>query len=55
MRKIISTDKARQGRWGSHVLMVLAVGLLLAAVAWGIAEFYGIAIEPSQPAVSTVN
>jgi hypothetical protein len=49
MGKIVSTDKARQGHWGSRVLMVLIVALLLAAAAWGIAELYGIAIAPSQP------
>ena len=47
--KIISTDKARQGRSGRHVLMILVAALLLAAVAWGAAEFYGVAIAPSQP------
>ena len=50
-----STDKARQGRWGSHVLVILVVALLLAAGAWAVAEFYGAAIEPSQPAQSTTN
>ena len=38
MTKIVSTDKARQGHWGRHVLIVLVAALLLAAVAWGIAE-----------------
>jgi hypothetical protein len=55
MSKIVSTDKARQGHWGRHVLIVLVAALLLSAVAWGIAEIYGVAIAPSQPAVSTVN
>jgi hypothetical protein len=55
MTKIVSTDKARQGRWGRRVLIVLVAGLLLSAVAWAIAELYGTAIEPSQPAVSTMN
>ena len=41
MGKIVSTDEARQGRWGRHVLIVLVAALLLAAVAWVAAEFYG--------------
>lgn len=55
MSKIVSTDKARQGHWGRHVLIVLVAALVLAAVAWGIAETYGVAIAPWQPAASTVN
>ena len=49
MNKTVSTDKARQGHWGRRVLMVLVAALFLAAVAWGIAELYGIAIAPSHP------
>jgi hypothetical protein len=41
----IDTDKARQGRWGTQVLMVLIGGLLLASIAWYAAENYGEAIE----------
>ena len=55
MGKIVSTDKARQGRWGRHVLIVLVAALLLAAVAWVAAEIYGAAIAPPQPAVSAMN
>jgi len=55
MGKIVSTDEARQGRWGRHVLIVLVVALLLAAVAWVAAEFYGAAIAPPRPAVSAMN
>ncbi|MGE3306674.1 MAG: hypothetical protein AB7I52_11965 [Rhizobiaceae bacterium] len=40
-----SGQDARQGRWGRPVLMVLVVALLLAAVAWAIAEYYGQAIQ----------
>lgn len=49
MRKTIQTDKARQGRWGSQVLVVLVAALALAAGAWAIAEFYGEAIDPQNP------
>ena len=27
MTKIVSTDKARQGHWGSHLLLILIVAL----------------------------
>lgn len=51
-------DKARQGRWGGRVLIVLVVALILAAIAWWVAEIYGGAIEPTDamdqaPAPST--
>ena len=51
----ISTDGARQGRRGGHVRVILVVALVHAAGAWAAAEFYGAAIEPSQPAQSTTN
>lgn len=41
MVKIIPENKARQGRWGWHGLRILIAALLLAFVAWGIAEIYG--------------
>jgi hypothetical protein len=50
MSKTVSTDKARQGHWGRHLLTILVAALLLAAVAWGAAELYGIAIAPLHPA-----
>jgi len=55
MGKIVSTDNARQGRRGRHVLVVLVVAMLLAAVAWVAAEFYGAAIAPAEPAASAMN
>lgn len=45
----VATDKARQGRWGGRVLIVLVVALILAAIAWWAAEIYGGAIEPTNP------
>jgi hypothetical protein len=45
-QKTISTDKARQGRPGSQVLIVLVVALVLAMVAWYAAETYGEATDP---------
>ena len=41
-------NKARQGRKGVPVLVVLVVGLILAMGAWWAAEYYGMAIEPSE-------
>lgn len=56
MQKTVGTDKARQGRRGGPVLLVLVAALLLAAVAWAIAEFYGEATDPDgQTAVTTDN
>ena len=44
----LTPQKARQGRRGSPVLVVLVAGLLLAMIAWGAAEIYGWSIQPSQ-------
>ena len=46
MTRIVLTNKARQGYWGRHLLIILIVGLILALVAWAAAEFYGEAIDP---------
>jgi len=45
----LPAEKARQGRWGGRVLMVLVGALILAAVAWWAVEIYGGAIEPTNP------
>lgn len=47
MAKIIPSWKARQGRSGYQVLLVLVGALLLAAVAWGAVEIYGEMIDKS--------
>jgi hypothetical protein len=49
MPKTLPTDKARQGRWGTQVLVVLIASLVLAAGAWAIAEVYGEATDPQNP------
>ena len=51
MTKIISTDKARQGSRGTHLLTILIVALLLVGVVWAGVELYGGAIAPetTQP------
>ena len=46
MTKVVPTDKARQGRAGWQVQVVLICALLLAAAAWWGAEIYGEAIDP---------
>ena len=45
MTKTIPTNRARQGRWGYHVLLVLVAGLALAGAVWLGLEFYGEAID----------
>lgn len=49
MTKEISPNKAKQGRQGRPVLVVLITGLLLAAVVWLVIEIYGSAIAPENP------
>jgi hypothetical protein len=48
MSEEIPARKARQGRWGRPVLIVLVVGLILAAIAWWGAEMFGLIIEPDE-------
>ncbi|MEX0405594.1 hypothetical protein ABGN05_07980 [Aquibium sp. LZ166] len=45
----VPETKARQGRKGVPVLIVLVAGIILAMGAWWIAEIYGVAIAPEQP------
>ncbi|MBS9722522.1 hypothetical protein JYU29_17645 [Tianweitania sp. BSSL-BM11] len=44
--KDVSPDKARQGKLGQPVLIVLICALVLAAVAWFGAEMFGQSIDP---------
>lgn len=53
MPKIISTDKARQGHWGTHLLLILIIAMVLVLIVWGAVEIYGQMIAP--PAGSTVS
>lgn len=48
MTKIVASEKARQRRSGTNVLTILVVALLLAIVAWGAVEIYGMIIAPDQ-------
>ena len=54
MPKTIPTDKARQGRWGRNVLIILLGGLLLAFIVWALVEIYGRTIEPPQGRTSAM-
>jgi hypothetical protein len=49
----LSATEARQGRKGTPVLMVLISALILLAVAWGVAEWWGEATDP--PAQQTAS
>jgi type II secretory pathway component PulK len=48
MAKTVGEDRARQGRRGTQVLIVLVAALVLAVIAWIIAESYGESID-AQP------
>ncbi len=52
MDKIIPAEKAKQGRSGRHVLIVLIIALILALVAWYGAELYGEMIHPDNESSS---
>lgn len=49
MPKTIETDKARQGRIGWQVLVVLVCALILAMVVWFGVGLFGSAIAPENP------
>src|SRR5690606_7337642 len=39
VEKIVPEEKAKQGRRGKRVLMILIIGLLLAAAVWAVVEY----------------
>ena len=45
----VEPDKARQGRRGYQVLMVLVGALFLVGIAWVAVSIYGEAIDPIAP------
>ncbi|HRP77925.1 MAG TPA: hypothetical protein PL183_02360 [Aquamicrobium sp.] len=49
----LSENKARQGRRGLPVLIILLVSLILAMVVWWGVELYGTAIAPEENGVET--
>jgi hypothetical protein len=55
MARIIPTDKARQGHWGRHLLLILVTALILVMIVWGLVEIYGRMIEPDQPTASAMS
>jgi hypothetical protein len=44
-----TATRARQGRRGFPILVVLVIGLVLAMGAWWVAETYGVWIAPDDP------
>ncbi len=50
LSKIVPEERARQGRRGRHVFVILVVALVLAAIGWFVVEQYGksIADQPTQ-------
>lgn len=54
MAKIVSEERARQGRRGTHVLIILVAALVLAMGAWFVSEKYGESIDgqPTQQQTS---
>ena len=53
MAKIIPTDKARQGHWGRHVLVILVVALLLTAIVWIAVAIFGEADDSDAPGATS--
>ena len=50
----IEPVKARQGRWGGRVLMILVAALVLAMAAWWLAETYGESIDGTATQTSSL-
>lgn len=58
MAERIPANRARQGRWGTQVLLVLVIALALAGAVWLGLEFYGEAIDSEsagQPGAAQPN
>lgn len=49
MVRNLRSERAKQGLWGTPVLIVLIGGLLLAGIVWFGVEWYGSAISPEAP------
>lgn len=49
MNDKLPAKRARQGREGLPVLLILIASLVLAGIVWGIVEIYGVAIDEEQP------
>ncbi len=49
MERKVEPTRARQGRRGTPVLIILVMALILLAVGWWFVEIYGQAIEPDDP------
>ena len=45
----IPEKKARQGRLGKRLFVILIAALVLLAIGWGLVEFYGEAIDENTP------
>jgi hypothetical protein len=52
MVRIFKEQKAKQGRSGARILIVLIAGLILALAVWSGVEFYGEAIEAGTTAAT---
>lgn len=48
MAKVVDPNKAKQGRSGWQVLVVLVCALVLAMIVWWAVEIFGNAIEPAD-------
>jgi hypothetical protein len=50
VEKKVDAEKAKQGRWGMQVLLILICGLILAGIVWFGVEIYGehLAKEPAS-------
>lgn len=52
-KTVIEPEKARQGRNGPRILIVLICAMLLAMIVWWGVEMFGQAIAPEEPVGET--
>ncbi len=52
MTKTIDKNRARQGRDGTRVLIVLVCALILTALVWAVLHLFSDTIAPEPPAAS---
>jgi hypothetical protein len=54
VEKKLPSEKARQGRWGMRVFIILVCALILAGIAWFGVEIYGRHLA-NEPAAMHIN
>jgi DNA-binding transcriptional regulator of glucitol operon len=52
---MVPEERARQGRWGRHVLLILIASLILLALGWFAVEMFGESIDAQPTQLQTAS